>query len=70
MQWLRNFLEHPKTTISGIWGGGAVLAGLAYMANAMHCDVGLLNGQVFMGLLAAVMAPVVAGGSMTDNPKV
>lgn len=70
MQLLKNFLDNPKTTLAGVWGGASVLAGGAYLLNAMHCDLSLVTMQTLIGILTAMAAvPVVAGGMMKDTKK-
>lgn len=60
LQWFKNFVEHPSTTIQGVVGGGAVLAVAEYMATEMHCDWTLFS---WTGLAMFLIPIIIGGGS-------
>lgn len=58
IQWLKNFIEHPGSTIQGITGGAILVGFFAYMASELHCDWSLFSFPAFV----TFMVPFIIGG--------
>ena len=65
MQWFKNFIDNPRTTIQGLIGGGVILGIFGYMATELHCDWSLFS---WMGLVAAIVPVLIGGGSADSKP--
>lgn len=60
MNWLRNFIEHPKTTLQGIAGGGAIVAVLGYVSTQAGCQWELVS---WPNVIAFAIPAVIGGGA-------
>jgi hypothetical protein len=67
MTWIKNFIEHPASTIQGLTGGAVLVAFLGYMASELHCDWSLFS---FQNLVAFLIPVLIGGGAGTTNAKV
>lgn len=65
LQWLMNFVQHPSSTLSGMAGGGALVAFLSYMSTELHCDWSLFSLQSAV----AFLIPFIVGGGAGSTAK-
>ena len=65
IQWFKNFIESPSTTIQGVIGGGVILAVFGYAASELHCDWSLFSWTS----LVAFIVPVLIGGGAGSSAK-
>ena len=58
LEWLKNFKEHPKTTMQGVVGGAAVVAILGFISSQAGCNWDLVSWSN----VAAFAIPAIIGG--------
>lgn len=66
IQWFKNFIDHPATTIQGITGGAVLVAFLGYTASELHCDWSLFS---FKSLIAFLVPVLIGGGAAATTPS-
>ena len=65
IQWLKNFIEHPSTTLQGITGGAVLVAFLGYMSSELKCDWSLFS---FSNLITFLVPVLIGGGATAMKP--
>ena len=66
IQWFKNFIDHPATTIQGVTGGTILVAFLGYMASELKCDWSLFS---FQNLIAFLVPVLIGGGATAMKPS-
>lgn len=71
--WLKNFVEHPRTTVTGLLSGtaaGVVAMGVWHeLSAAAGCNWDLVSWQVVVTVVGSALAGLLAGGVNRDRPK-
>lgn len=69
IQWFKNFIEHPATTIQGVTGGAVLVAFTDYMSQSLHCDWSLFSFSTLVTFLVPVIIGGGAAASAVSQPK-
>ena len=68
LTWLKNFINHPTSTVQGVAGGSALVGAFWWLSETAGCEWHLISLSNFL----AFLVPVLIGGgagSPAPDPK-